>query len=260
MATASDSNNLSLSWTLTVTETSHSQTDNSSVVTATLTCRDSQGVSFNSDTKMTGSITVNGTTTPFSFLWSSAGTSTRTLKSFTQTIDHASNGTKTASFSFSSTGIPGTANSGGGSDSGSITLTAEAPFAPAGLTVNTPGVPTSLGVRWSAPSSGSTPASYDVQIDNNPAYSSPTTVNTSATSYTFTGLTPGTQYWWRARSKNVSGMSSFGSSVTATTLSGGKRWDGTAWVPAIGKRWDGTAWVTLTITKRFDGTNWVNLT
>lgn len=41
---------------------------------------------------------------------------------------------------------------------------------------------------------------------------------------------------------------------------GGKRFDGTNWIPTqTAKRFDGTNWVPLTIAKRFDGTNWVPL-
>lgn len=41
---------------------------------------------------------------------------------------------------------------------------------------------------------------------------------------------------------------------------GGKRFDGTNWIPTqTAKRFDGTDWVPLTIAKRFDGTNWVPL-
>lgn len=92
-----------------------------------------------------------------------------------------------------------------------------------------------------------------------------TTALVSGTTYTgqkvFTGLTPGSTYKFRAYAVNSDGAGATTTMASGVFLmSGGKRWNGTAWVPLTTlKRWNGTAWVNITTAKRWNGSAWVNL-
>lgn len=64
---------------------------------------------------------------------------------------------------------------------------------------------------------------------------------------------------------NLSYTANFSPSASGTTplfvSSGGKRWNGSAWVPTeTAKRYNGSTWVDITIAKRWDGSSWVDLT
>jgi hypothetical protein len=79
-------------------------------------------------------------------------------------------------------------------------------------------------------------------------------------------LTPALTYKWRTYAVNsiVDGGSTPEYAITATgtfVSSGGKRWDGTDWIPTqTATRYDGTDWVPMTIARKYDGTDWVPLT
>lgn len=116
------------------------------------------------------------------------------------------------------------------------------------------------------------------------AWSTPQAMSLSGGNYTYTYnlLAPALWYKFRVYAKNSVVNNSAGvatyypdinSSYTAnfspsasgtTTLfvsSGGKRWNGSAWVPTeIAKRWNGSQWVDITIAKRWNGSQWVDLT
>lgn len=86
----------------------------------------------------------------------------------------------------------------------------------------------------------------------------------SGTTYTgqkvYTGLTPGYTYIFRAYATNSDGQGAPTTASGVFLMSGGKRWNGTAWVPLTTlKRWNGTAWVNITTAKRWNGSAWVNL-
>lgn len=82
----------------------------------------------------------------------------------------------------------------------------------------------------------------------------------SGTSYTFSGLTPGSSYVFRAYATNSDGTGPSTDSTSTFLPSGGKRYNGTAYVATqTAKRYDGTAFVTITTAKRYNGTAWVNL-
>jgi hypothetical protein len=78
---------------------------------------------------------------------------------------------------------------------------------------------TSFIASWSAPAGGAT--SYELDVNTAQGFtgtailSSTSTVNTS---FTVTGLTQGTTYFWRVRSVNASGRSENSTPLTATTL------------------------------------------
>jgi hypothetical protein len=83
----------------------------------------------------------------------------------------------------------------------------------------------------------------------------------SGTSYTFSGLTPGSSYVFRAYATNSDGTGASTDSSSTFIPSGGKRYNGTAYVATqTAKRFDGTSFVTIVTAKRYDGTSWVNLT
>lgn len=85
----------------------------------------------------------------------------------------------------------------------------------------------------------------------------------SGSPITITGLAPGNNYVFRAWATNGSsdGASSSTDSASVFIPSGGKIYNGTAWVPTTtAKIYNGTAWVDLSTAKIYNGTSWVNLT
>ncbi len=83
----------------------------------------------------------------------------------------------------------------------------EPPATPTGVTATSPDT-TSITVNWSASSKAS---GYDIEVDGI------IIDNGSATSYTHTGLEPGTTHNYRIRAKNIIGVSAWTSIVSATT-------------------------------------------
>jgi hypothetical protein len=259
VASVTDSNDGSISCTLTVTEGDPNAAGNSSPISWVLTAKDSFGAT-NSGTPATGTVTINGVEHDYDYLWSVASTAGRTLAHGDQTIPHNADGTKSLGFGFTFDGVPGTSNSSGASKSSSTALDPIPPTAPTGLTVGTQNTPGTVPLSWTR-GAGSTPATYQVQRSFTSDFAGTLTKTTSSTSYDFTDLPRGTLVYFRVRAHNASGYGPWSSKVSVRTLSGGKRFNGTEWVPTtIAKRLDGAAWVDLTIAKRFDGANWVNLT
>lgn len=96
-----------------------------------------------------------------------------------------------------------------------------------------------ISLSWGAPSSngGATVTSYVVRNG--------TTVlqDSSATSYTHTGLSPYTDYSYTVTAKNAAGEGA-AASLTVKSLGGiAKVWNGTTWVTTLPKVWNGTAWL-----------------
>jgi hypothetical protein len=76
----------------------------------------------------------------------------------------------------------------------------------------------------------------------------------------FSGLAPGNNYVFRAYATNSDGTGASADSASTFLPSGGKIYNGTAWVPTTTARiYNGTAWVPLTTAKIYNGTSWVNL-
>lgn len=190
----------------------------------------------------------------------------KTLLSTTKTITHNADGSKTISFSASSTAA---SPLGSASCSGSLALTNFDFTAgvPTGFTaVNVPG--TGIVANWVASVSYKTPVTYYLSYrsssDGGSTWGSwSAESNTTNLTYTYGGLTPGLTYQLRIRAYNgFDNYSAYAANQPTVFLTaGGKRWNGTNWVltAAQAKRWTGSAWITLTTAKRFDGTNWVNL-
>jgi hypothetical protein len=66
--------------------------------------------------------------------------------------------------------------------------------------------------------------------------------NSTATSYTHTGLAPSTTYSYTVTAVNVAGEST-ASSISATTIGGyAKVWNGSSWVTLFPKIWNGSSW------------------
>ncbi len=100
-------------------------------------------------------------------------------------------------------------------------------------------------------------------------------------SHTYSSMTPAKYYKFRTYAANTvtkasdnttniayphinstytSGVNFATNSTGYFLAAGGKRYDGSAWIPTqSAKRYDGAAWQPLTIARRFDGTNWVPL-
>jgi hypothetical protein len=79
-------------------------------------------------------------------------------------------------------------------------------------------------------------------------------------SESFTNLTGGAFYKFRVRAQNEMGYGAYGVSASTFIPSGGKRYNGTAYVPtSTAKRYNGTAWVDISTAKRYNGTAWVDL-
>lgn len=84
--------------------------------------------------------------------------------------------------------------------------------------------------------------------------------NGSSTSKVYT-LPPGQNYAFRVYTTNSDGTSGTTTSSSVFLPSGGKIYNGTAWVPTtVAKIYNGTAWVDLSTAKIYNGTSWVNLT
>lgn len=125
----------------------------------------------------------------------------------------------------------------------------------------TPSVPTSfagnnatfgqIGLSWGAPSSngGATVTAYVLRNG------ATVLQNSSATSYTHTGLSPYTDYSYTVTAVNAAGEGT-AASLTIKTMGGvAKVWNGTAWVTTLPKVWNGTTWADSQA-RMWNGTEW----
>lgn len=172
-----------------------------------------------------------------------------------------------------------TISSDGGTEKSSATLTGAieyvtVPTAPRSLTVGTV-TETSVNLTWTLPSDTGGNYSdgdvfYEVHKSTSSTMSSPkvdTTTN-GVKSYTATGLTPGTKYYFAVFARqnvteqfNTKSVKS--NVVNATPVSGiaGKRQSGSTFLAlTTAKRMTGSSSsVNLTISKRYTGTSWVDI-
>lgn len=82
----------------------------------------------------------------------------------------------------------------------------------------------------------------------------------SGTSYTFSGLTPGANYVFRAYATNSDGTGPSTDSASTFLPSGGKIFNGTSYVSAqTAKIYNGSSWVPIVTAKVYDGTTWKNM-
>lgn len=133
------------------------------------------------------------------------------------------------------------------------------PSAPALINVTSvAGLDMTVGISTSASNGGEPITGYTMEYNNGSGWTGSTPV--VGNSVTYTNLTPGLNYQFRAYATNAIGNSAYATSATVFLSAGGRRWTGSAWIPtATAKRWTGTAWVPLTTAKRWNGSTWVNL-
>lgn len=133
------------------------------------------------------------------------------------------------------------------------------PSAPAAINVaSVNGLDVTVNISNSASNGGSTITGYTMEYNNGSGWTGSTAVVNG--SVTYTNLTPGLTYQFRAYATNEMGNSAYATSTPVFVSSGGRRWNGTSFTPTTtAKRWNGTSWVNLTIGKRWNGSSWVNL-
>lgn len=103
-------------------------------------------------------------------------------------------------------------------------------------------------------------STYNLQYSKNGGDFS--TATTGGSPRVITGLDPGANYVFRAFATNQSndGAGAYADSASIFLPSGGKIWNGSAWVPsATAKIYNGSAWVPIVTAKVYNGTAWVNL-
>lgn len=132
--------------------------------------------------------------------------------------------------------------------------------APASISVTKTGLSATVTVGVAGGSDADSPSSYIVEYSKNGAgWSNATTANGSR-QVTYTGLTPGASYVFRAFAVNNVGYSDAVTSSSVLITAWGRRWTGTTWADNVyGKRWNGSAWVDLVSAKRWNGSAWVDL-
>lgn len=134
------------------------------------------------------------------------------------------------------------------------------PGAPSSIGVSTPSGLALTVTAGNSSDGGSGITGYYVQASSDNGTTWGSALAMTAQQYNFTGLLGGSNYKFRVYSTNEMGAGAFTTSSTVFVPSGGKRWNGTSFVPtATAKRFDGTNFVNITTAKRFDGTNWLNL-
>lgn len=79
----------------------------------------------------------------------------------------------------------------------------------------------------------------------------------NVTSTTVSGLKPGTAYYFRVRCGNEVSASPWSGTSSATTLSGGRAWNGSSWSQATIRAWTGSSWVSTNV-RVWDGSGWVS--
>lgn len=132
------------------------------------------------------------------------------------------------------------------------------PTAPSSITATRNG--RSITVT-SGSSSGTGITGYFVQYSTDTGSTWSTAQAMTGFTYSYVNLTPALTYLLRVYSVNSIGSSAYTTASEGIFVpAGGKRWDGSSWLPSsTGKRWDGSAWVDLQTAKRWDGSAWVDL-
>ena len=109
------------------------------------------------------------------------------------------------------------------SNEASATTTLTTPAAPTGL-VATTASSTSIGLTWTDASTNETGFVIERSTTSGSGFTSIATLAADATSYTDTGLSPGTTYYYRVSSANTSGQSTASAEATATTRTAYAQW------------------------------------
>lgn len=147
-------------------------------------------------------------------------------------------------------------------DLGGVFNYAQSPTAP-----RTPAVsqtaPGEVTLTWTNPADNGEAdlTGFRIEYGTSADFTGATVINHGTTlSRVISGLTPGLTYYFRIAAKNAvtdagSTWSVFSASVSQFISSGGKAWNGTAWVPGNASVWNGTAWAPATV-KVWNGTAW----
>ena len=145
------------------------------------------------------------------------------------------------------------------------------PWSASGTSAGVPSAPISISTTrtardvlvsiGSSSSNGGSPITgYYVQYSSNSGSTWSSAQLVTGGSYTYTGLTAGLTYRFRAYATNAVGSSAFATATDLFVPAGGKKWDGSVWASTTtAKRWDGSAWADLVTAKRWNGSSWVDL-
>ncbi len=95
-------------------------------------------------------------------------------------------------------------------------LTSNPPAAPSGLSATSQSS-SAIDLVWVDNSEDETSFNIERSLDGS-GFSPLATVGTNQVSYTDTGLSPGTTYWYRVNAENVTGLSAWSNTASATTL------------------------------------------
>jgi hypothetical protein len=98
-----------------------------------------------------------------------------------------------------------------------VTLPQPVPFAPSNLSANALSI-SQIKIDWIDNSGDETRFYIERKTGVNDTYNQVTYVGVNVTSYTNSGLTPNTEYYYRVRAYNAGGYSTYSDEVSATTL------------------------------------------
>ncbi len=177
----------------------------------------SASVAWNAPTNPGGSNITKYTVTASDSTSSTRGGQTCTWSTgpLTCTVTSLTNGD---SYTFNVTATNSLGTSAASTASNAVVPAITAPLAPSGL-VATPGTTTTVTLNWTAPSNGGSSITgynvYDATTSGGENYSSPVNGGTliTTTSYTATGLTNGTKYYFTVKAVNGIGSSPASSEV-----------------------------------------------
>lgn len=134
------------------------------------------------------------------------------------------------------------------------------PSAPAAISTTRNARSVTVTISGSPTDGGTAITNYFVQRSNDGSTWTDQQTLVSAGSYTYTNLTAGTTWYFRAWAVNGVGPSAYTATVSTFVPAGGRRYDGATFTPTtIAKRFDGTSWIDLTVAKRYNGSTWVDL-
>jgi hypothetical protein len=253
---------------LTLSETSTNPAANTSVVSYSLYINppgNYESYNLNSGSQ-SYSVTINGSVVGsggFTYDFRSPNNNTnKVIKSGTVTITHNADGSKVVAAS----GFANTSSStvGDGSISSfNTTLTdfSRVPAAPAAPTLALSSTNPMVIDITSAVSAALSPVGpditdYEYQIStDNTTWGAAVSLGTDRVG-SYTSTTPGL-YYVQTRALSSEGAGAWSASASITTFSGGKVWNGTAFVPGTAKVWNGTGWSTA-IVKVWGGSSWTN--